>query len=126
MRNNKGFTLMELIVVIAILGVLALILVPSFMNYLEDAKINVAKTNARNAFDIAYIEFNKGINDEDHVMLKQDLIKAVEAKGIKLANNKISCENDKDRCLSLRYVVVRNSGYEAVAWKDKVVVTKLK
>ena len=31
-RENKGFSLIELIVVIAILGILALILVPRFMD----------------------------------------------------------------------------------------------
>lgn len=39
MKNKKGFTLIELIVVIAILGILALFLVPQFMGYANDAKL---------------------------------------------------------------------------------------
>lgn len=38
MKNRKGFTLIELIVVIAILGILALFLVPSFLGYTKDAQ----------------------------------------------------------------------------------------
>ena len=45
MKNKKGFTLIELIVVIAILGILALFLVPQFMGYANDAKMQVAKAN---------------------------------------------------------------------------------
>ncbi|MEG0313797.1 MAG: type II secretion system protein [Erysipelotrichaceae bacterium] len=60
MNNKKGFTLIELIVVIAILGVLALILVPNFMGYLADAKETTATTNAANAYKMAVAAAAKG------------------------------------------------------------------
>lgn len=47
LKNKKGFTLIELIVVIAILGILALFLVPQFMGDSQDAKNQVAQANAR-------------------------------------------------------------------------------
>lgn len=53
-RNKKrGFTLIELIVVIAILAVLAAILVPSMLNVLEDSKQSVANANARAVYSAA-------------------------------------------------------------------------
>ncbi len=53
MKNKKGFTLIELIVVIAILGILALFLVPQFMGYANDAKMQVAKANTRTVWSAA-------------------------------------------------------------------------
>jgi|LSQX01.1.fsa_nt_gb prepilin-type N-terminal cleavage/methylation domain-containing protein len=46
LRNQKGFTLTELIVVVAILGVLAAVATPSIIGYLNDAKVSTDEANA--------------------------------------------------------------------------------
>lgn len=49
--NQKGFTLVELIVVIAIIGVLSAIIIPIVSGYVEQAKKANDKTIARTMYD---------------------------------------------------------------------------
>ena len=49
MMRNKGFTLIELMIVVAIIGILALIAIPNFLNLRQKAYDASAKSGGRNA-----------------------------------------------------------------------------
>lgn len=52
-KNNKGFTLMELLVVVAILGFLVAMLAPRYMNYTDRAMGTAAAADVRNIMTIS-------------------------------------------------------------------------
>lgn len=52
-KKIKGFTLIEVIVVIAIIGALAAIIVPSIIGYTRQARASVITGNARNVYNAA-------------------------------------------------------------------------
>ena len=49
-NNKKGFTIVELVIVIAVIAILAAVLIPTFTGVTERAKESAAMQNARNAW----------------------------------------------------------------------------
>lgn len=56
--NNKGFTLVELIVVLVILAILAAILVPALLGYIDRAKQQQIVLNAKSCLTAAQAEMS--------------------------------------------------------------------
>ena len=61
-KGSGGFTLIEMLIVIIILGILAMIIIPQITVSTEDAKVSTLKTNLgglRSAIEIYYAQHNQ-------------------------------------------------------------------
>lgn len=63
----KGFTLIEVIVVIAIIGALAVIIVPSMIGYTHQARATVITGNARNVYNAAKMAVIESFDEKNIV-----------------------------------------------------------
>lgn len=83
--NKKGFTIVELVIVIAVIGILATVLIPTFSGVIGDATDESIRLGARNAFveytatntdqiggDFVYIDGTKAVAIDDGQLVLDD------------------------------------------------------
>ena len=84
-NNNKGFTLVELIVVLVILAILAAILVPALLGYIDRAREKQYVLNAKSYMTAAQAElsslYGEGATPGDLVTRKATVHTTADVKG---------------------------------------------
>ena len=113
-KNKKGFTLAELLIVVAIIGVLVAISIPIFTTQLKKVRLATNKANARSALSAAMAEFidapdeakEKTIADKSlHMYFRYDIATGKCAyRGVD-----ITSPNEKD---GFTYTGFANIGYQ--------------
>lgn len=68
--KKKGFTLMELIIVIAIIGILAAVIYPSFISYTEKAKLTKAIQDAK----VLILDIDSYNSEQEITSINEDTI----------------------------------------------------
>ena len=66
-KQKKGFTIVELVIVIGVIGILAGILIPTFVNVTQKAEEAALKSNLANAYSSYVADAADGVIDSDHV-----------------------------------------------------------
>lgn len=113
-NNDKGFTLVELIVVLVILAVLAAILVPSLLGFIDRAKSKDISIEARYAYmdaQVALTEFyaqNKDVLDDYFAICKSKNNGYYDANG-----NLVKCSCITQSSLSTIQSIYTNNGGQA-------------
>lgn len=84
-KNKKGFTIVELVIVIGVIGILSAILIPTFVTLTDRANEASLKSNLANAYSMYAAQAADSVyQDEEGVVDKTVSIKFLQQKDVAL------------------------------------------
>lgn len=83
--NKKGFTIVELVIVIAVIAILAAVLVPTFSNVISNAKDSAALSNAQ----AAYKEYYAGLEADELDSAANDFVYNKDGRYVVIKDGKV-------------------------------------
>lgn len=130
MKNKKGFTLIELMAVIILLGLIIMIIVPKITDSIENSKKNAAIDSALGYVKSARDYYNVNVLEKDYVIKEginwiQDINSVIEVDGELPSSGYFYLENGKiefaEFCVDKYYVTYEKSAATAVKIPDCLV-----
>ena len=130
MKNKKGFTLIELMAVIILLGLIIMIIVPKITDSIENSKKNAAIDSALGYVKSARDYYNVNVLEKDYVIKEginwiQDINSVIEVDGELPSSGYFYLENGKiefaEFCVNKYYVIYEKSAATAVKTPDCLV-----
>lgn len=86
MRSKKGFTIVELVIVIAVIAILAAVMIPTFSGMVGKAKESVALQEARNEYTAYSASLDEGAGSVNLLVVTKD------GYAIKVVNGQIESD----------------------------------
>ena len=71
-KAKKGFTIIELVIVIAVIGILAAVLIPTFSGVIEKANLAAAQEAAKNAYTQYLVDHATDGKAQDNICIAVD------------------------------------------------------
>ena len=102
--GKKGFTIVELVIVIAVIAILAAVLIPTFNSVIAKANESAALQKAQTALQVATMEENGTIADETYFVVGTDYaFKYTKTDGLKV------CASKKEDVTTLTGTTIKDS-----------------
>ena len=111
--KNKGFTLVELLAVIAILAILVIVAMPNVLGMFNQAKVNSFVTEVQKIMDTATTTFTRDalLNSGKTVYYSSENNAVLATKPLDMSGNKKNYFIEMDRNGNFKRVVVYDSNY---------------
>ena len=120
--NKKGFTIVELVIVIAVIAILAAVLIPTFSKVIQKANESAALQNARNIYTEYIADLGEKVPESINIIVKGD-----DTRYFAVINGQLSTTvcDDKSSALNLFTGNTKTSGATTGSFSDDVWTVKI-